>query len=192
MSTIPSPKPRASARAYATVGALVVGFSLAACSASAPTGSDTPGTTAMPASSVAAGSVDSNLPDPCTMLTNRQIKAATGVDLQAGKENAQLSNANQRVCDWLPASGTSPYVEVLVTGATADTVASQRASAESAMGAATDVSVIGGENAYTVANGSILGMGVADYFIQLTYFTGDTADVGSTTQLLAKAVTETI
>jgi hypothetical protein len=188
----PQPARRARRGAFA-IATLALGATLAACSPSTGSSGSASPTGMAPTTSVAGGAVqNSSLPDPCHMLTNRQIKAAAGVDLQPGKENAQLSNADQRVCDWLPASGASPYVEILVTAATADTVATQRASAESAMGTATDVNVIGGENAYTVANGSIIGMGVADYFIQVTYFTGDTTDVSSITQLLAKAVTETV
>ncbi len=168
---------------FAAASVLALGLSLTACS--------TTNASSTPTSSNVAAAANSKLPDPCLMLNERLIKAAANVSLQPGKENAKLSNANQRICDWLPSSGASPYVQVLVT-AGANTVTTQRSSAESSMGAATDVTVTGGDSAYTVANGSILGMAVADYFIQVTYFSGDTADVSSITTSLAKDVAESI
>ncbi|HEX7590012.1 MAG TPA: hypothetical protein VF362_03430, partial [Demequinaceae bacterium] len=85
----------------------------------------------------------------------------------------------------------SPFVQVLVTVG-ADSIASERASAEASMGASEDGTVIGGGSAYTVANGSILGMRVGDYFVQVTYLAGDSADVRVVTTALAQDVAKAL
>jgi hypothetical protein len=82
-------------------------------------------------------------------------------------------------------------VRVLVTVG-ADSITSERASAEASAGASEDVAVIGGSGGYTVANGSILGMWVADYFVQVTYLAGDTADARVVTTALAQVVAKAL
>jgi hypothetical protein len=97
--------------------------------------------------------------------------------------NAQLSNDTQSICEWKPEAGF-PFVQVIVVGG-ADQVSTQRATAASMMGAVTDVTVPGASGAYSVANGSILGMAAGDYFLQVSYMSTGTADVSAITSALA-------
>lgn len=170
-------------RAAAIVGGLAVALSLAACGTSSPDPSEVSLGTGGPAPAVP----EIPLPDACSLLTTSQIKAAGNVVLSEGSANAELSNAKRSVCDWVSAGGPSPFVQVLVTVG-ADSVASERASAEASTGASEDATVIGGGSAYSVANGSILGMRVGDYFVQVTYFSGESADVHVVTIALAQEV----
>ncbi len=111
--------------------------------------------------------------------------------MSEGSLNAEMSNVDRSVCDWKSAGSPSPFVQVLVTVG-ADTVEAERAAAEAQMGASEDAGVVGGGSAYTVANGSILGMRVGDYFVQVTYFTGDTTDVRIVTAALAQGVAKAL
>ncbi len=132
-----------------------------------------------------------SLPNACSLLTTAQIKAVTNVVLNEGEPNEALSTADRAICDWKSPDGPSPFVQVLVSVG-ADGVAAEREFAESQMGASTDVGVVGGGSAYTVADGSILGMSVGNFFVQVTYFTGDTADVSVTTVALAQYVVKAL
>lgn len=174
---------RARRRVAAMAAGLAVALSLTACG--------------LPGSDPLEPSVGSNtqttappkipVPDACSLLTTSQIKAAANVVLSEGSPNAQLSSAVRSACDWETAGSASPFVQVLVTVG-ADSVVSERASAEASMGVGADVTVIGGGSAYAVANGSILGMRVADYFVQVTYLSGGGADVRVATTALAQNV----
>jgi hypothetical protein len=56
------------------------------------------------------------------------------------------------------------------------------------MGTAVDVTVPGAQDAYAVAKGSILGMTVGDYFVQVGYMSTDGLDaLGITSALAADA-----
>jgi hypothetical protein len=74
----------------------------------------------------------------------------------------------------------------------AESIAEERAAAEASLGPSEDVGVVGGGSAYTVANGSILGMRVGDYFVQVTYYPGDATDVRVVTAALAQDVAEAL
>lgn len=127
------------------------------------------------------------LPDPCTLLTVAQIEAASGLSFGEGELNPQLSTSWQSICEWYSTDANFTFVQVVIT-ADASTVAAQRETAEDMMGASVDVTVPGAENAYTVAGGSILGMGVEDYFVQVAYMTTGLGDVTSVTTALAAEV----
>jgi hypothetical protein len=131
------------------------------------------------------------LPDSCTLLTTSQIKAAANVILSEGSPNAEMSGANRSVCEWASAGNPSPFIQVLVAVG-ADSIAEERASAEASLGVSEEVGVVGGGSAYTVANGSVLGMRVGDYFVQVTYVAGDSADVGIVTSALAQDVAKAL
>jgi hypothetical protein len=131
------------------------------------------------------------LPDSCTLLTTSQIKAAANVILSEGSPNTEMSRANQSVCEWRSAGDPAPFVQVLVSVG-ADSIAAERASAEASLGVSEEVGVVGGGSAYTVANGSVLGMRVGDYFVQVTYVTGDSADVRIVTAALAQDVAKAL
>lgn len=103
--------------------------------------------------------------------------------MAAGVINAQLSNDTQSICEWKPEGGF-PFVQVIVVGG-ADQVKTQRATAASMMGAVTDVTVPGASGAYCVANGTILGMAVGGYFVQVSYMSTSAADVSAITSALA-------
>jgi len=167
------------------VGAFALGLTLTGCSSSdaAPSPNDSPA-----GSGPTAGPV--GIPDPCTLLSPAEIEAATGVAFQEGVFNTDISTDSQSICDWHPVDGVFPLVQVLVSPGAA-TVAAQRQSAEAIMGATTDVAVTGGQNAYTVAGGSILGMTVDDNFIQVSFMTADPDDVTTTTVTLAETVAAT-
>ncbi|MBN2177265.1 MAG: hypothetical protein JW722_06370 [Demequinaceae bacterium] len=160
------------------IAALALSLVLVGCSSSgaAPDG---PGPAAGP------------IPDPCALLDSTQIETITGVSFQEGVFNTDLSTDFQSICDWHPMDGAFPLVQVLVSPG-ASTVAAQRESAESIMGATVDVSVTGGDNAYTVAGGSILGMTVDDYFVQVAFMTSDLYDVSTMTGNLAEVVAATL
>ncbi len=162
------------------VGALALGPFLTACSVAEPSVS-TSGDVV----------INSELPDPCGLLTLDQILTASETTVQHGTENAVVSNSTQRACDWKTADDRYPYVEVVI-GADAGSISERRTAAERAMGASTDVTVPGGENAFSVANGGVLAMAVGEYFVQVAYVTGDKADVAIITATLAEDVAASI
>jgi hypothetical protein len=172
LSTIPT---RVAVRAFAVA--------TAACLALAGCSSSDSGTTSSNDVNASPAAGSGSLPDPCSLLTPSDIAAASGVTMADGVINAQLSNDTQSICEWKPESGF-PFVQVIVVGG-ADQVSTQRATAESMMGASADVTVPGASGAYSVANGSILGMAAGDYFVQVAYMSTSAADVSAITSVLA-------
>lgn len=189
---------------------------LAACSL-AGTGT-TAGVTPDPTT---AASADATIPAACSLLGSDLIEAATGVTGAKGVLNKKLSSPGTSVCDWKGADADLPSVQVLITAAADDApptaspspapapapdpgaspsqgpIAAQRASAEAALGVATDTVVAGGSDAFILANGSVVGMNLVkvnankvkrSYYIQVTYTTGDTSDVSLITTALAALV----
>jgi hypothetical protein len=164
------------------VAVRVLAVATATCLALAGCSSTEPGaTSSLTADVSAAGS--GSLPDPCSLLTPADIADAAGVTMADGVINAELSNDTQSICEWKPEGGF-PFVQVIVVGG-ADQVTTQRATAESMMGAGADVTVSGARDAYAVANGTILGMAVGDYFVQVSYMSTGAADASAITSLLA-------
>jgi hypothetical protein len=170
--------------AITTRGAVrALAVATAACLTLAGCSSADPGTTNSNQVTVSDAAGSGSLPDPCSLLTPADIATASGVTMADGVINAQLSNDTQSICEWKPEAGF-PFVQVIVVGG-ADQVSTQRATAASMMGAVTDVTVPGASGAYSVANGSILGMAAGDYFLQVSYMSTGTADVSAITSALA-------
>jgi len=134
---------------------------------------------------VLAGCSSSSTPNPCSLLSQGAIKDATGVAVQKGAVDVELTTATQSTCAWRPKSGSFPVIQVYLS-AGAEQVAKQRSDASSGFGvAAVDVTVAGAHDAYAAGNGSLIGMVVGDYFVQVAYLTPGTADVLDKTTALA-------
>jgi hypothetical protein len=180
--TVSSPAFVSASRRALGLSAIALALALSGCSSS-----ETP--PADPDSSTSPGgtSPEGALPDPCSLLTAPQIEAVSEYSFAEGEFNPQLSTSWQSICEWYATDATVTFVQIVIT-ADASTVALQRETAEDMMGGSVDVTVPGAENAYTVAGGSILGMGVKDYFVQVSYMTTSIEDVTSITTALAAEV----
>ncbi|WP_291379492.1 DUF3558 family protein [Demequina sp.] len=128
-----------------------------------------------------------DLPDPCAWLSPSDLESAVGTTFGDGAINADLSTDFQNICEWSAADGSFLIVQVLVTEDAA-TVSTQRESAEDFLGETTDVSVEGATAAYTVAGGSILGMAMGDFFVQVAVMSTSTDDVTAQTVALAEII----
>ena len=171
--------------AAATLAALVA-LTLGGCSGSedtvAPSSGDNP---------VVAPDGDvpvAGLPDACALLSAGDIASVIDASYGEGVFNDQLSDAGQNICEWKSSDSPVKFIQVLVKRGNADQIAGERASAEDFMGDSSDVSVVGGSKAYTVAGGSILGMGVDGYFVQVSNMSTSTDDVTVQTVALAAIV----
>ena len=180
--------------------ALVACLALAGCK-STTTASNSE--TSSPPAATASNSVDSspaaatasksettspaaaNLPDPCSLLTVDQISAAVGATVQPGQLDKKVSQGGQLACVW---TGTPfPFVQVLITPF-GDQIASQRQSAQDAMGDVADVTIPGADGAYSFASGSTIGMAIKGYFVQVAYNDTKVSDYATPAQELAKDV----
>jgi hypothetical protein len=111
-----------------------------------------------------------------------------GVAVEKGKIDADLSTDTVSVCAWRPTSGTFPVIMVYLS-AGGEQVEAQRLEAENGYGVpSVDVTVAGARDAYAAGNGSLIGMVVGDYFVQVSYLTSGTADALDKTAPLAAAV----
>jgi hypothetical protein len=137
---------------------------------------------------VLAGCSSSSTPKACSLLDQKGIEEATGVAVQKGQLEADLSDDTHSVCAWRPELGDFPVIQVYLS-AGGDQVATQRADAETGYGVpGVDVSIAGAHDAYAAGNGSLIGMVVGDYFVQVAYITPGTGDaLDKTTALAAKA-----
>ena len=124
----------------------------------------------------------------CSLLDQAAIKDATGVAVQKGAIDADLTNDTQETCAWRPQSGDFPIIQVYLSPG-GDQVATQRSDASSGYGVpAVDVTIAGAHDAYAAGNGSLIGMVVGDYFVQVAYITPGTSDaLDKTTALATKA-----
>ncbi len=136
-----------------------------------------------------AGCNSSSTPNPCSLLDQGGIKEATGVAVQKGKIDVELTHDTQSACVWRPESGDFPVIQVYLS-AGGKQVATQRADADTGYGVASvDVTIAGAQDAYAAGNGSLIGMAVGEYFVQVAYITPGTADaLDKTTALATKAV----
>jgi len=123
--------------------------------------------------------------DPCHLLSRSVVADITGVTMLRADYDEDLSNDHQSVCAWRPAAGGYPVVQVFVSEG-GDQVATQRADAESGLGASTDVTIDGATDAYVVGKGSIVGMVVDDTFVQVALIEPTGQDVSDITIALAK------
>ena len=159
-------------------------LALAGCSSSEPESSYTFDVEVPVADDPGTAPDAGSLPDPCSLLTPAAISATSGIDFAEGYFNDDLSTDTQSICEWLPTDATFPLVQVYVSGG-ADQISTQRATAESMFGTGVDVTLPGAQDAYAVAKGSVLGMAVGDYFVQVSYMTTDGTDVLAITSALA-------
>ena len=137
-----------------------------------------------------AGCSSSSLPNACSLLDQGTIVEGAGVAVEKGKIDSDLSTETVSVCAWRPTSGTFPVIMVYLS-AGADQVETQRLEAENGFGVpSVDVTVAGARDAYAAGNGSLIGMVVDDYFVQVNYLTTGTADALDKTTPLAAVVAE--
>jgi hypothetical protein len=130
----------------------------------------------------------SSTPNACSLLDQGGIKEATGVAVQKGKIDAELTNDTQSTCVWRPETGDFPVIQVYLS-AGGEQVTTQRADADTGYGVASvDVTIAGAHDAYAAGNGSLIGMAMGDYFVQVAYITPGTADALDKTTALATKV----
>lgn len=110
------------------------------------------------------------IPDPCGLLTEEQIEAATGIGFDGGTFDEDLSTDTQSLCVWHSDDDPGTFVQVLVSEGAAQ-VQSQRAEAVEYLGTSQDETVAGARDAYSLESGAILGMAVDDYFVQVSAIT---------------------
>ena len=135
-----------------------------------------------------SGCSSSSVPDACSLLDQGTIVDGAGVEVEKGKIDPDLSTDTISVCAWRPTSGTFPVIMVYLS-AGAEQVEAQRLDAETGFGVpSVDVAISGASDAYAAGNGSLIGMVVGDYFVQVSYLTAGTADALDKTTPLAATV----
>jgi hypothetical protein len=134
------------------------------------------------------GCSSSSVPNACSLLTPSDISADAGISVKTGQIDKDLTNKTQSTCAWRPTVGTFPVIQVFVSAGGAQ-VATQRKQADDGYKVASvDVTIAGAHDAYAAGNGSLVGMVVGDYFVQVAYVTTGTSDaLAKTTALAAKA-----
>jgi hypothetical protein len=142
----------------ASVAALLA---LAACGedpAPAPPAAGGPTTTA------GASAGPGGLPDPCTLLTEAELSAATGDTYGPGVPAPGLSNETISACEW---SGPDiDTVQVLVSSM--DSFEQSREVNVDTYGGVEDVDIAGADRAYAVAGGFLIAMTVGDLYVQVS------------------------
>jgi hypothetical protein len=135
-----------------------------------------------------AGCSSSSEPDACSLLDQGTIVEGAGILVEKGKIDSDLSSDTVSVCAWRPKSGTFPVIMVYLSEG-AEQVETQRLEAENGFGVpSVDVTVAGARDAYAAGNGSLIGMVVDDYFVQVSYLTTGIEDaLDKTTPLAAVA-----
>lgn len=134
-----------------------------------------------------AGCGSSSTPTACSLLNQGAVEEATGVAVQKGERDTDLSDDTHSVCAWRPESGDFPVIQVYLS-AGAEQVTTQRAEAGTGYGVpAVDVTIAGAQDAYAAGNGSLIGMVVGDFFVQVAIITPGTADALEKTTSLATA-----
>ncbi|HSJ82914.1 MAG TPA: DUF3558 family protein [Acidimicrobiia bacterium] len=123
--------------------------------------------------------------DPCALLTVEDIMTATGVPVDEGVFNEDLSSESQVICDW---TGTEEFAFVQVLFQDIDSFEGNRDSAAEFTGEATDVAIPGVSAAFATGEGSIIGMQVDGGYLQVSYIpSGPGTVLEETTQLATVA-----
>ena len=145
---------------------LILGTVLALAGCSSESGSPAGGSPdASSSATVGTSQAPDDLPDPCSLLTGAEVKAATGRTFGEGAVNTTVSQEGISACDWQgPGVDT---VQALVT--TVDAFDSSRQTAADVYGSANDVSIAGVDRAYVVKGGFLIGMDVGKTFLQVSY-----------------------
>jgi hypothetical protein len=108
--------------------------------------------------------------DACTLLSAERVAAATGSDAKDGALNADLSSADQSICEWSTDAAPVAFVQVFVDESSA---VSQRETTQAVLGAAQDVEVAGGADGYVIDG--LVGVQVGPYFVQVNVIPADDA-----------------
>ncbi|WP_084074898.1 DUF3558 family protein [Demequina sp. NBRC 110052] len=138
-----------------------------------------------------AEAVAPELPDPCTLLSARDIADAVGLEFGAGLYNGFLSSETETICEW-NASGEAYASVQLTLRATDRDLAAERAWAEEYYGPTVDVSVAGVDGAFSAQDGTVVGLledGMAVYVLHYTDAWEDlTAQTSAIAALVAAAL----
>ncbi|MGA7227589.1 MAG: hypothetical protein WBZ40_05565 [Acidimicrobiia bacterium] len=138
--------------------------------------------------STTADTAASEIPDPCALLTVADLEAATGLTFGEGVFNESLSSDRQSICDWTASGSEFATAQVYLApdaGGAFDTAKSGASGAFTLV----DVDVPGASAAYATEEGSITGMQVPGFFLQVSYIpSGPGTVLDATTELAAKAV----
>lgn len=107
-------------------------------------------------------------PDPCSVWTVADLRAATGLEFNEGVYNDSLSVNGQDICDWIAAGDILANAQVLVLapGLDHDFL---RGGTDTAFGPVTDLDIVGADAAHISVDGFILGIDVDGIVLQLAY-----------------------
>ena len=128
---------------------------------------------------------EGDLIDPCALLTVEEIMTATGVPFDEGVFNEDLSSENQVICEWI---GSEEFALVQVLFHDFDSFQGNRDSAEEFTGGVTDVEIPGVSAAFASDQGAIIGMQVADGYLQVSYIPSGPGTFVEETKQLATIV----
>jgi Protein of unknown function (DUF3558) len=129
-----------------------------------------------------------DIPDPCALLTTDDLEAATGLTFDEGVFNQSLSSEYQSICDWT-ASGTDFATAQVLLAPDAGGAFETAKSGASSVFTLVDITIPGASDAYATEEGSISGMEVPGYFLQVSYLPpGPGTVLDATTDLATKAV----
>lgn len=129
------------------------------------------------------------LPDACSLVSAADLEQITGVVFADGVHFTEGETEFQSICNYTPPEGFFPFAQVLVNNTFVDFTAQREAAvAGSPSGTATDVDVPGGEGGYTLENGTILGVGMNGYFVQVAFTDDQGSDQTALLVELAQAV----
>ncbi|MGA7096116.1 MAG: hypothetical protein WB245_00955 [Acidimicrobiia bacterium] len=130
----------------------------------------------------------SEIPDPCALLTPADLEAATGLTFGEGVFNESLSSDSQSICDWTSSGSEFATAQVYLApdaGGVFDTAKNGAASAFTLV----DIDVPGASAAYATEEGSISGMQVPGFYLQVSYIPSGPGNVlDATTELATEAV----
>jgi hypothetical protein len=130
----------------------------------------------------------SEIPDPCALLTPADLEAATGLAFGEGVFNESLSNDSQSICDWTTSGSEFATAQVYLapdSGGAFDTAKNGAAGAFTLV----DIDVPGASAAYATEEGSISGMQVPGFYLQVSYIPSGPGNVlDATTELATEAV----
>lgn len=129
-----------------------------------------------------------DLPDACSLITTAELEQITGIAFAEGEHFTEGETDVQSICDYYPVDGFFPFVQILVNTAYTDLEAQRDAAVAGTGGAAADVDVAGGEFGYTVDGGTILGVGIKGYFVQVSLYDEQGSDQTAVLVPLAEAV----
>jgi Protein of unknown function (DUF3558) len=126
--------------------------------------------------------------DPCGLLTIKQIRAATGWNLETGRRDAKAPKSAGAVCNWERADGEAG-VHLQFHAAGGSVLLGQRRRSLAGRGPMRvphAVSIKGASDAFDIAAEGLLAIRVGDHYIQISVI-GGTAGIDDHLQLGADA-----